>query len=178
MVKNGLYRVDHDIFINMAMAGETRKVLMLEELHRRMGHIAPEAAKRMVSSGAINDIELDLTSMIQSCDSCKYAKATRKLIHKARVALRAEKFGNEIHSDIWGPSPVKTPGRKQYYVSFTDDYTRWTHLVLLTLKDQTFEAYRGFEAWAKLQFGTPAFKMLRSDRGGEYLGENFSKHLI
>ena len=53
------------------------------------------------------------------------------------------------------------------YVSFTDDHTRWTHLQLLATKDGVFEAYRNFEAWAKLQFQTPGFKILRSDRGGE-----------
>jgi len=31
--------------------------------------------------------------------------------------------------------------------------------------------------WDKLQFGVPAFKALRSDRGGEYLGKEFSKYL-
>ena len=75
IVKNGLYRIDHDVSINMAMTGEAREVVTLEELHRKMGHIAPEAAKRMVSSGAVEGIELDLTSTIQACTSCQYAKA-------------------------------------------------------------------------------------------------------
>ena len=149
-VKNGLYHVDHDVFMNVAMAGEVREVLTLEDLHRRMGHIAPEAAKQMVSIGAVDGIKLDLTSTIQSCNFCKYATTTRKPITKTRVTPWAKKFGEKIHSDIWGPLPVKTPGQKQYYVSFMDDYTRWTHLVLLASKDQTFEEYCGFEAWAKL----------------------------
>ena len=160
------------------MTGEAREVVTLEELHRKMGHITPEAAKQMVSSGAVEGIELDLTSTLQACNSCQYAKATRKPISKVRVAPRAEKFGKEIHSDVWGPSSVKTPGGKQYYVSFTDDYTRWTYLVLLATKDQTIKVYKGFEAWEKLQLGMPAFKTLWSDQGGEYLGEEFSKHLI
>lgn len=113
------------------MAGEAREVLTLEDLHRRMGHIASEAAKQMVSSGAVDGIELDLTSTTQSCDCCEYAKATGKPISKTWVTPRAEKLGEEIYSDVWGPSPVKTPGQKQYYVSFTDDHTRWTHLLLI-----------------------------------------------
>src|ERR1700678_3771725 len=96
-----------------------------------MGHIALETAKQMVSSGAIEGIEIDLASVIQQCDSCEYAKATHKPIKKDCQTPRAAKFGDEIHSDVWGPSPVQTPGHKNYYVSFTDDYTRWTHLQLL-----------------------------------------------
>ena len=175
--KNGLYRVDHEIAVNIAMAGEDREVLSIEELHRRMGHIAPEAAKQMVSSGAINGIEIDSTSVIQHCDSCEYAKMTRKPIKKERQTPRATKFGDEVHSDVWGPSPIQTPGHKNYYVSFTDDYTRWTDLRLLATKDRVLKAYKDFEAWAKLHFEIPAFKVLHSDRGGEYLGTEFSQHL-
>ena len=90
---------------------------------------------------------------------------------------RASKFGDKIHLDIWGPSPIQTPGHKEYYVSFTNDHTHWTHLWLLATKDGVFKAYKDFEAWAKLQFGIPAIKTLHSDRGGEYLGKAFSQHL-
>ena len=128
-----------------------------------MGHIAPETAKQMVSSGAINGIKLDLTSEIEQCASCKYAKATRKPVKKERQIPQATKFGDEIHSDVWGPSPIQTPGHKSYYVSFTDDYTRWTYIQLLATKDGVFQAYKQFEAWAKLHFGIPTFKTLRSD---------------
>jgi hypothetical protein len=45
--KNGLYRVDHEVAVNIAMAGEDQEVLTIEELHRRMGHITLETAKQM-----------------------------------------------------------------------------------------------------------------------------------
>ena len=44
-------------------------------------------------------------------------------IFDSKDTPRAAKFGDEIHSDVWGPSPVQTPGHKDYYVSFTDDHT-------------------------------------------------------
>ena len=90
---------------------------------------------------------------------------------------RASKFGDKIHSDIWGLSPIQTPGHKEYYVSFTNNHTCWTHLQLLATKDGIFEAYKDFKAWAKLQFGIPAIKTLCFDRKGEYLGKAFSQHL-
>ena len=127
--------------------------------------------------GAIEGIELGDLSMPQMCASCEYAKTTRKPIQKSRVTPRASKFGEEIHSDLWGPSPIQTPGKREYYVSFTDDYSRWTYLKLMRLKSETFEAYKSFEAWAKTQLGVQAIMKLRSDRGGEYLDEEFSKYL-
>ena len=77
--------------------------------------------------------------------------------------------GEEINSDLWGPSPVQTPGKKEYYASFTDDHTRWTHVKLLHTKDKVFNAYTDSEAWAKTQFRVRSFKRLRTDHGGKYL---------
>ena len=133
--------------MNVAMAGEA---LTLEELHRQMGHVAPETIKRMVSNEIVEGMEADLTMPIQPCASCEYGKATRKPIKKICETPRATKFGDKMHSGVWGPSPVQTPGHKEYYVSFTDDHTQWTYLKLLVLKDEVFEAYKNFEAWARV----------------------------
>ena len=45
VAQNRLYQVNHEVSMNVAMAEETRKVLTVKELHRRMGHIAPETVK-------------------------------------------------------------------------------------------------------------------------------------
>ena len=144
--RNGLYHVNHEAIINTAMIGETPEVLTIKELHRRMGHIAPETTKQMVSNGVIKGIEIDSAMTIQHCNFCEYAKVMCKPIRKFCETLRAANSGDEIHLDVWGLSPVQTPGHKEYYVSFTDDCTRWTHLQLLATKDRVFEAYKNFEA--------------------------------
>jgi hypothetical protein len=64
------------------------------------------------------------------CDSCEYAKFTRKPIKKERVSL-ADTFGAEIHTDVWGPSPVSSLRDRKYYITFTDDYFRYTRIQLL-----------------------------------------------
>lgn len=71
---------------------------------------------------------------------------------------------------------MQTPGRKEYYISFTDGHTQWTHLQLLAIKDGVFQAYKNFEAWSKLHFSIQMFKFLPSLRG-EYLGKEFSSYL-
>ena len=113
------------------MVASTKEVVTVEELHRRMGHISPEAARRLVKDGAIDGIEIGESSDLKSCDSCEYAKTTRKAICKVWKAPCAAKFGDEVHLDLWGPSPIQSPGGKVYYVSFTDDHTRYTCLYLL-----------------------------------------------
>ena len=161
--RNGLYHVDHKVTVNITMAGEDWEVLTIEELHRHMGHIAPETARQMVSKGAIKGIEIDSASEIQHCDSCKYAKATQKPIQKECQSPRVEKSGDEIYSDVWGPSPIQTPGHKSYYVSFTGDHTRWIHLQLLATKDGIFQAYKDFKAWAKLHSKILAYNLTEEE---------------
>jgi hypothetical protein len=142
-----------------------------------MGHISPAVAKQLVSQGFVTGVSLD-TSPDEPifCESCVYAKSRRQAVPKAREGERATSFGEEIHSDVWGPSSVETLGGRRYFVSFTDDYSRLTHIYLLQRKLDTFEAYKAFEAWANTQLDTK-IKCLHSDRGGDYLSKAFIKHL-
>src|ERR1700722_10215495 len=94
--RNGLYRVDHSEETGGEIGGMAAEVVTIEELHRRMGHISPEAARCLVSEGAIEGIELDKSSQLRSCDYCEYAKATRKPIKKVRETPQASEFGKEI----------------------------------------------------------------------------------
>ena len=50
-----------------------------------------------------------------------------------------------MHSDLWGPAPVESKGGKKYYITFTDDKTRLTHLYLLRKKDKVFATYKEYE---------------------------------
>ena len=35
---------------------------------------------------------------------------------------QASEVGKEINLDLWGPSPVQMPGKKEHYASFMDNY--------------------------------------------------------
>jgi hypothetical protein len=83
---NGLYRVDHG---EAASSASARKQLTLKQLHCRMGHISPEAVRKLVKEGRVNGVDLEEGGDFGSCDSCEYAKTTRKPIKKERSAPRA-----------------------------------------------------------------------------------------
>lgn len=50
-------------------------------------------------------------------------------------------------------------------MTFIDDKTRLTHLYLLRTKDETFDAYKKYEAWVEMQM-SKKFKILNSDKRG------------
>jgi transposase InsO family protein len=170
---NGLYKVEHAYF-----AANTSPVerVDIHTLHRRLGHISATAIHSLVRHHAISGIELIDHGSPIICDSCEYAKMTCKVILKERVAPPAKRFGDEIHTDLWGPSPVNSLGGRRYYITFTDDATRYTHVDILRTKDEALDAYKTFAAWAQTQFGVK-IKALRSDRGGEFTGHKFTKFL-
>jgi len=142
-----------------------------------MGHISAGVAHRLVENGLVTGVHLEPSSSGDYfCESCVYAKATRKPVPKAREGERATKFGDEVYSDLWGPAPVETKGGRKYYVTFTDDMSWLTHLYLLRLKSEAFEAYKQYEAWCMTHLDV-AIKILHSDCGGEYLDKGFILYL-
>ena len=167
----GLYRITHEEEANAV------ELLSIMELHRWMGHIAPSAAQKLVNSGAITGVNIDPKSKESHCDVCLYVRTTRQPIPSVRIRPPAENFGDEIHSNVWGPSRTATRQGRHYFITFTDDATRYTVCFLLRTKDGAFEAYKLFEAWALTQDHCKGIKVLRSDHGGEYLSGAFNAHL-
>ena len=66
------------------IASAAMETVTIEDLHKRMGHISPGVAKKMVEDNLVDGVKLDKSSDIWSCDSCEYAKAHRKPIWKER----------------------------------------------------------------------------------------------
>jgi transposase InsO family protein len=89
-----------------------------------------------------------------------------------------------------GKRPVAERGRSQYCLKlvhladtklydstlFTDDYSRYGYVYLLKHKHEVFETFKMFKAEVDLQLGKK-IKALRSDRGGEYLSQEFIDYL-
>lgn len=72
-----------------------------------------------------------------------------------------------IHSDIWGPAYLSSSQGYKYYLSFVDDYTRYTWLYPLTLKSEAAKSVKHFIAMVHTQFKTKVDKF-QTDWGGEF----------
>ena len=97
-----------------------------------MGHIAPSVAHHLLEKGLISGLKFDESADEGTfCESCVYAKATRKPVAKVHEGEQATELGALVYSDVWGLSPVATLGGRHYYVTFTDDKTRLTYMHLL-----------------------------------------------
>ena len=78
-----------------------------------------------------------------------------------------------VHTDVYGPMIVQARWGYDYFITFTDDYSRYGYIYLMRHKSEAFEKFQEFKAEAEKQLGL-CIKQLRSDRGGEYLFGEFS----
>ena len=67
-------------------------------------------------------------------------------------------------------------GGAEYFLTFTDDHTRYSWVYMLKTKDQVFECFRNWKALVKKQT-RHKLKMLRTDNGGEYTSRQFEQYL-
>jgi hypothetical protein len=66
-VRKGPYHVEHEP--QEIAASVTTDMVTIEELHRIMGHISPEVARKLIEDGLVEGVKLDRSSDIRSCDS-------------------------------------------------------------------------------------------------------------
>ncbi|KAL6344314.1 hypothetical protein AAG906_037888 [Vitis piasezkii] len=71
---------------------------------------------------------------------------------------------------------IQAKGGYSYFITFTDDMSRYGFLYLMKHKSESFEMFKRFRSEVEKQTGN-SIKVLRSDRGGEYLSENFIDYL-
>ncbi|PKU81153.1 Retrovirus-related Pol polyprotein from transposon TNT 1-94 [Dendrobium catenatum] len=138
--------------------------------HRRLGH--PSAA-------TLAHIEKQFPSLCKSsfsenCNSCRTGKSHRL---PAQSSDNKSSFSFElIHSDVWGPSQTISNYGYRYYVSFIDDFSRYTWIYPLMQKSDVFYKFLEFQKMVERQFQTHIRK-LRTDGGGEFINNKFKTHL-
>ncbi|GJS56571.1 zinc finger, CCHC-type containing protein [Tanacetum coccineum] len=77
---------------------------------------------------------------------------------------------------ISGPLRHVSRQGANYFITFTDDYSRYGYIYLLKHKHEVFETFKVFKNEVENQLGK-TIKALRSDRGGEYISQEFKDYL-
>ncbi|GKC38537.1 retrotransposon protein, putative, ty1-copia subclass [Tanacetum coccineum] len=81
-----------------------------------------------------------------------------------------------IHTDVCGPLRHVSKKGASYFITFTDDYSRYGYVYLLKHKHEVFETFKVFKNEVENQLGK-TIKAIRSDRGGEYISQEFKDYL-
>ena len=81
-----------------------------------------------------------------------------------------------IHTDECDPRSVHARGEYRYFLTFTDDLSRYGYIYLMKHKSETFEKFKEFQSEVE-NHRDKKIKFLRSDRGDKYLSYEFGIQL-
>lgn len=134
--------------------------------HARLGHIGQERMARLAREGFLGQLA---KVNLPICEPCLAGKACRKPFGKAQ---RATQLLELVHSDICGPMNVRARHGASYFLTFIDDYSRYGSVYLLSHRSEALDCFKRFLAEVENQRDRN-LKVLRTDRGREYLSDQF-----
>ncbi|GJT50671.1 retrotransposon protein, putative, ty1-copia subclass [Tanacetum coccineum] len=108
------------------------------------------------------------------CISCISGKITRK--HFSHKTEKVKDVLGWIHTDVCVPLRHVSKKGASYFITFTDDYSRYGYVYLLKHKHEVFETFKVFKSEVENQLGK-TIKAIRSDHGGEYISQEFKDYL-
>ena len=77
-----------------------------------------------------------------------------------------------MHADLCGPMQTPSLDNNRYFVVFVDDFSRFVWVYFVKEKSECFVVFKRFKSYAEKKSGY-ALKVLRTDRGGEFLSKEF-----
>ncbi|MCO5595212.1 hypothetical protein L7F22_049251 [Adiantum nelumboides] len=148
---------------NTTMQAETLK------WHYRLGHISQHALHQMKNRQLALGLPKQLTS-ISLCEGCIIGKATQKPFPNS--LSRTSHPLALVHSDLYGPLPVQSLTGHKYFLTFIDDYFRYTFIYFLSEISSTLPHFQRYKAQVENHTGR-LIQRFRSDQGGEYTSNAF-----
>ena len=109
------------------------------------------------------------------CESCQLGKHTHVSFPK-RLDPRTKFPFELVHTDVWGPSRSASTLGFRYFVTFIDDYSRYTWLFLMKNRVELFFIFKKFQAEIRTQFNT-SIRILRCDNAKKYFSMSFSSFM-
>ena len=141
--------------------------------HHRLGHLNPKAMKTGQVHKLFEGIPTKPFSYISICEGCIYGKQCRQKFQVGKQK-RTTRPLQLIHSDLCGPMQTQSINGNKYFISFIDDYTRFTILYFLKKKSGAYNAFTSYKAYVENQCQLK-IAILRTDNGGEYFSNEWTK---
>jgi transposase InsO family protein len=151
----------------------------LQLWHHRLAHVSPRMVLDMAKGGMVEGLTLDdvggAGAICDPCGACEVGKAHRQSFptHSGRSLARLDL----VHCDLFGPLRVASRGVKaRYILSLIDDHSRFVWVYVLHAKSDVAACLKRWLVQAERQ-GDGRLKVLRTDRGGEFMGAEVEEWL-
>ena len=129
--------------------------------HARLEHVNSSYVMKLKGLGLINMHD----KQNSKCDECVESKITKKTCHF--VERQTEILGL-IYTDLVDLKQTMSRGGKNYFVTFIDDFSRYTKVYLIKHKDEALDMFLTYIVEVENQLNKK-IKRIRSNKGGEYV---------
>ena len=139
---NGIYESvvcvsnNNNLNLNIDSSNEVNKSCLW---HYRLGHINKKRIAKLQSEGILESFDLKSDDV---CEPCLLGKMTKSPF--TGTCERGEDVLDLVHTDVCGPFRSPTRDGRHYYVTFTDDFSRYGYIYLIRQKSDTFEKFKEY----------------------------------
>lgn len=153
--------------------------------HNRFGHLGMDNVEKLMKDKMVEGMKCSTKVGRKSvCEPCIMGKQHRVPYSKGS-ATRATRPFEVVHSDVCGPMSVDSLGGSKYFITFIDDYSRYTHVYFIKHKHEVMDKFKEFVNFTTNVTGKQMktlvtenlVKTLRSDNGGEYCSKKFDAYM-
>ncbi|GJS26394.1 retrotransposon protein, putative, ty1-copia subclass [Tanacetum coccineum] len=144
IARNGIYEIDmHDLVPNVNSIYNVSNKRVKRNLdstylwHCRLAHINKKRIKQLQQDGLLKSTD---DESFDKCESCLSGKMTKKPFPHSNE--RAKDLLGIIHTDVCGPLRHVSRQGASYFITFTDDYSRYGYVYLLKHKHEDFETFK------------------------------------
>ena len=105
--------------------------------HCRLGRIGVKRMKKLHDDGLLESLYYE---SLDACEACLMGKMTKTPF--SGTMEQATDLLEIIHTDVCSPMSVEARGRYHYFLTFTDDLSRYEYMYLMKHKSETFEKFK------------------------------------
>jgi len=105
------------------------------EWHRKLGHLNwKDTMLTMLRNDMVFGLNFKVDDILPACDACAAGKLTSLPFPKRGKRTSAPL--EIVHTDLCGSMRKESHGGASYFLTFTDDYSRWTEVYFIKNKSE------------------------------------------
>ena len=152
------------------IAATTFKKRTITEWHKALNHLNFVDLRKL-----LDNIGVKNQDQIPECKTCLLAKSTRTSFKPKQITtFETLKL---VHSDLSGIIRAPACQNNNYFLTFTDDFSRYTFVYLLRSKEEVHEKFAQYKSLVENQQNRK-IKVFRSDNGTEYTSRQFQSLIV
>lgn len=145
------------------------------EWHQKLGHANEQDLKLALKNNKVQGMAFNKNDKLEECEACIKGKMT-KTTYKSASEPRTNKPLQIVHSDLCGPMRVPTHAGNKYFITFIDDFSRYSRVYFMKQKNEALKCFKIYKEEMENVLDLK-IKCLQTDNGKEYLNEDFQNYL-